>query len=486
MNTKCEKFGSNVDNATIKRDLAALKSLIAESANILEQELSNNELAYMHYCIGNAWGAIDDIENRSTFWLFGRDAYEKSIISFRRCVATAKCDNAATKGYVARALTNLGNAFSRAGRPIAAINYWKQALLYNPNYGMAVGNLGYGILYYSRLLYDKGHQIITAKYARRNLLSAISSQDLFPEALATFESSLEFIERCIPEDLLNDPLDFNEIETEFSRTELDYINWCTSENLYLNPLNDILRNIGVSHDVLSLPPMIATRSMPVFHALFNQIKQEYISLRYFYYLSKMLKEENRHFSDNGRHLTDTLDYSVFGLKYEYLKASFKNAYSILDKIAYFLNAYFCLKISERKIYFRTIWHEKQDLKKPLAEKFLKLSNLPLQGLYYLSKDLLDGSGEYFETLDPDAKSLSLLRNSLEHKHVSIHLHSSGYNKDNEFGLDIVQSDMYEKTLKLIKIAREAIIYLSLSINCSENENQSDGIIGSIPLPEFDR
>ena len=62
---------------------------------------------------------------------------------------------------------------------------------------------------------------------------------------------------------------------------------------------------------------------------------------------------------------NTLDYPSYSLAVERMKAAFRMAYSLFDKIAYFLNEYLRLGIPERNVSFRTLWYEDQQKKKGL-------------------------------------------------------------------------------------------------------------------------
>jgi hypothetical protein len=95
---------------------------------------------------------------------------------------------------------------------------------------------------------------------------------------------------------------------------------------------------------------------PYYAGFFNQMKQEYVSVRFLLY--EGLTTDEIHYSDNDVTLINTLDYPVYSLAVEKMKFAFRVAYSLFDKIAFFLNHYTDLEIPHKKISFKTIWYER--------------------------------------------------------------------------------------------------------------------------------
>ncbi|MBW1999919.1 MAG: hypothetical protein JRJ29_18405, partial [Deltaproteobacteria bacterium] len=98
---------------------------------------------------------------------------------------------------------------------------------------------------------------------------------------------------------------------------------------------------------------------------------------------------------------------------EKMKASFRMAYSLFDKIAFFLNHYLRLSIPERNVSLRTIWYKSQNRKGGLRDEFTQRQNWPLRGLFWLSKDLYEDKPGFKESIEPDAQELHEIRNHLE-------------------------------------------------------------------------
>ena len=115
-----------------------------------------------------------------------------------------------------------------------------------------------------------------------------------------------------------------------------------------------------------------------------------------------------------------------------------------------------------------------------------------RGLYWLSKDLYYNSNEEFVlSIEPEVRELANIRNHIEHKSFRLVLDKFIKNlnfipdplQDN-LSFSIGECDFYRKTLKVLKMAREAIMYLSFGINYEEGiKDKPDGLIGTIELPQ---
>lgn len=80
---------------------------------------------------------------------------------------------------------------------------------------------------------------------------------------------------------------------------------------------------------------------PVFHGMFNQIKQEYIYARYLYYSALSFNEP--HFADREIYIKSYTDYAQYSIRLEKLKTAFKTLYGLFDKMSFFLSHYFDLE-----------------------------------------------------------------------------------------------------------------------------------------------
>jgi hypothetical protein len=81
--------------------------------------------------------------------------------------------------------------------------------------------------------------------------------------------------------------------------------------------------------------------------------------------------------------------------------------------------------------------------------------------------------EYLEVADPDAKRIYDLRNNLEHKYCKIHWfkldETEGDLCNDTLAFSVTEFELSEKTFRLLRYVREAVIYLSLSVHVEEKK-----------------
>ena len=392
--------------------------------------------------------------------------------------------------------TNLANKLNSIGRPIEALVYWDRAIAVIPTFALALANRGYGLQHYGRVLYDGGHkvQFFLSAY---DSFSKASAKDAIFDSPATFTYEQQFA-AAAGEIATNLDLDSarRQIQKEFvlgrSQAERNYRSWCLENRLYLNPLNDLGAFSIAAQDVLHLPSLTIDFDQggpepPAPFGFYNQLKQEFVSARWLCYDG--LTDEKAHFSDRDTHLYDTLGMPSYTLATEKTKLAFRMAYSLFDKIAFFINDYFKIGLHERAVSFRNVWYQRRASRNSLNTIFRDRQNWPLRGLYWLSKDIFEPA--FREVSEPDAEGLSDLRNHLEHKYCQVyedfgpdysHLETSRKGSDLGF---LIGRDMLEtKSLQIVKLARSALIYLSLAIHCEEiarNLVRGEGLIAPMPL-----
>jgi len=382
---------------------------------------------------------------------------------------------------------------SCCGRRIGAIFQYNKALSINRYFGMALGNLGRTYRDYGMMDYDEGHQHYFHYFAYSLLKTAANCKDpnthsdarkCFRKAAAAY--SKEYIDNFLSKDLEIPQFSYENVEEE------QYRKWAVENNLFLNTLNDLpASEMCFSTDVLQLPNMVVPiDAKPIFHGMFNQIKQEYIYARYQYYCSLNIREEP-HFADKDAHLINFADYPQYGLRIEQLKSSFKTLYGLFDKLAYFINSYFDLEIRERDVSFSHIWlseygkgKNQYSYKNVLDYK----GNFALASLYWISRDFYD---KFEDSPNPHLKRVSEIRNALEHKYVKI---TNGWFPErangeiDDLALYVTENELSTLTIDLMHIVREAIICLSLCVHVEEKKRTSRNGVKNImhsPLIEYD-
>lgn len=471
-----------------------------QTAIAIGEELNNRELTpvqktVLHYFRANAWADLRYLRNKSAMQNI-RCEYpeiEKELFFLRSAILSpAFCELPNVRRCQIH--TNLGNLLNQIGRSVEAIEQWEHAFAINPSFGMAIGNRGVALSYYARCLYDSGHAICFLQEAQTALEKALKLP-LEGDAHDGFRRSLEDVNAVLRRTGVTERAHEKEFGLGNTSVEIRYRQWCLTNRLFLNPLNDLGAPSVAARDIL-LAPSIVTKidEGPHLIGFFNQIKQEFVSARYQYY--EGIASRGVHFSDKDVTLVNTLDYPTYSLAIENVKVSFRIVYSLFDKIAYFINDYMRLGINERSINFKTFWYAKQQKQNGLMAEFEKRLNWPWRGLFWVGKDLFER--ELQDLVDPDARQVYEIRQHLEHKYLKVHEFgiSSKSNQHTEsadpfkdaLAFSISRKDFEHKALRVLKLARAALIYLLLGMRCEEMQRakeRGEGKVAPMHLPTFE-
>jgi tetratricopeptide (TPR) repeat protein len=489
-----EQLGQLIDLSWNFKRTNGLNKALEWSEELMRRPLSQVQFATLHYFMANAWADLKNLTRitKNQVWDWQQLEIEKQVFHLRSAFQS-RGFSGLIKDRKCQILTNLANILNTIGRFIEAKEYWDKALDINPSFAMAIGNRGYGLSYFAQMLYDQGHASVFLRQAYLDLHSSLKGS-LTEDAKESFQKIRIWIESIVAPSYLKDDIDMDSFSLGDSDLEIRYRTWCLKNRLYLNPLNDLGPFPIAARDILSTPDIVVKLGEgPYYHGYFNQMKQEFVSARYLYFEGINAKEA--HFSDRGVVLFNTFDYPCYSLAIEKLKAAFRISYSIFDKISYFLNHYLNLSIPEKYVSFRTFWYESKKKQKGLRKEFQHTQNLPFRGLFWLGKDLYEDRPGFREVMNPEAEGLWEIRNHLEHKYLKLH---EGYwhgplphDSQASFGLvdtfaySLARREFIQKTLKVLKMVREALIYLSLGIHCEEKirakKRKANDIIAPMPL-----
>ena len=486
--SQLEKAAEYIDKGFERGD-----SKLTDRAFTILERLSNRkkmldeDAVLFHYYRANAHQNRQHEAGLTRSWMWEMEHFQSELLELRKAVrhrGFEKLDHIRQ----CQVLTNLGGKLSTVGRPVEALHYWDRALSIEPRFAMALLNQGEGLANYAQSVSDVGHRQLMLAQAHDSIVaglddSAIHDNPSNLEYLPIFEQRAQALRNYINIASANENLR-EKHSLGRSKAERSYRQWCLSKRLFLNPMNDLGPHSIASHDSLVLPSITmpiekgGATPPPVF-GLFNQLKQEYASARYLLY--EGVTAERTHFSDKGVKLINTLDFPSYTINVEKMRVAFRMAYSLFDKIAYLLNHYLELNIPPNQVYFRSIWYERKGRQpKPLLDIFKDRENWPLRGLFWLSKDFHDK--EFKAVTEPAAEALAELRNQLEHKYCQLHEQWGFIVTDVEdartedtIGFHIGRDDFAAKALRLLSLARAAIIYLCLAIHREENlkKNSSD-------------
>lgn len=484
-----------VDHAMDTGDLKLNGRALAWADQLEARLTADTDLALLDYYRANAWANRhnDGRQDLNRVWAWDQEPLQQQLLLLRRALNRKTFDDLPTH-VRCQILTNLGNQLSFAGRFVEAREFWSRAVKTLPNFWMAQFNRGYGLMTYARGLYDDGHRCALALSAHTDMTEAIASLDAHPEygdprLRGSFVTTANDIAAHI--DLASFAADYDAdgFSLGDNTDEQSYRRWCLQQCLFLNPLNDTGPHSIAARDVMQLPTFITSLDeRPVVLGLFNQLKQEFVSARWLYF--EGITAQDMHFSDRDVALYNTLDYPALGLAAEKVKLAFRMSYSLFDKIAFFLNHYLKLGISETQVTFRHIWRDKKN--GALRPAFDNAENLAFRGLYWLSKDFFDP--DLKDTTEPEARACHELRNHLEHKYVKLHSMavpraSSTVEHFDLFEDDLAHSlsvaDLERRALRVLKLARSSLIYLLLGMHQEETRRRaasgSDRHTASMPL-----
>ncbi|TCK23508.1 hypothetical protein EV667_3344 [Ancylobacter aquaticus] len=445
----------------------------------------------LHYFRANAFNNRQHHEGLAQSWQWEMEHLQSELLELRRAVRH--------KGFEklhpirrCQILTNLGGKLNSVGRPVEALRYWDKALAIEGRFAKALFSKGEGLLNYADSVSDPGYSQLITGQAHDNFVAG-TARDAVHENIEDTKLVPYFAERAKKISTWLNVKSANEnLEEEHSlgrsRAEKAYRRWCLEKRLFLNPMNDLGTYSIAAIDSLVLPSITLAFDKggampPAVFGLFNQLKQEFATARFF--LFEGMTADTVHFADKYVKLTNTLDYPSYGVNVEKARQAYRMTYSLFDKIAFFLNHYLELGIPETKVYFSSIWYETKGNPRPLRPFFQDRANWPLRGLFWLSKDLYDP--ELQKATEPDAEDLAVLRHHLEHKYCQIHeqwgVTFANFNdaETEKIGLHVGRHDFEAKALRLVGLARAAIIYLCLAVH-REERLRKDGNPDAISIP----
>lgn len=372
---------------------------------------------------------------------------------YREALDLYDSDSVVSPEYIAQVSTNLGNLYNEMGRIVESIEVLSETVSKTKSFPMALGN--YAIKHHSLATYSIDES--TNKYLLNlaleklsEMLKDIKDTDLIvPEQIEVFERWKERIIYILDKE-------FEGIDTAEVSMDVDkpYKNWRAKNQLSLNYIN-IVQAVG-NIDNLHIPNMgigyfSEDEGNMTYYSWFNTIKQEFNMARYNIYLTEDLSCEI-HESQYHNVLINTLDYPAIGYKTELLKTALKSAYSILDKIGLFCSHFFKVGTKAGSVSFDK-WFEK-------VEKQVAVGS-PFEALYWLSKDLDFKTGFF--------KDIRRLRNVIEHRYVRVLDYyevplSEELDDMNKYEYIIEYKDLYESTIKTLKLVRSAIFYMVNGFN----------------------
>ncbi len=427
------------------------RTLIEEAINIYESHPDDNLPGYLYYNAANGYLSLFHmtLEEGAGYFESGKYAL-KAIDLFRRAGQTEP-----------NVLTNYANALDDIGRPIEAIKIYDNALEIDGNFGMALGNKALAIRKLAVISQYQGAYLI---YAYQHYKKALENEDSIrmyadESVIATFKKETAYIERLFKDDPKSLDVDLTHpaLKQKASKFVKHYTDFCLSNDLYINLhffSNTTSASVGDTLGVNFVDKKLVSVANDLNDLAFrlNEIKEAYIGARLSLVQSQYI---NNDFSNISKQtlIINPLDYSVSNIYTSYLKMAFKEAFSVLDKIAIFLNHYLELGHDEdsRRLSYYSVWYKNLDKNNDLNESF-DAHDANIFGLYSLLQDIR--SSEFDE-----------IRNALTHRYVRL-FRSMSVKDEYDY------EDFVSKTVNLMGQIKCAIIYLHNFINTHENSKKS--------------
>lgn len=467
---------------------AGLDRVIELTERIADRDLKQVHEAMRYYRLANAYSlrsAWSDDDTQMTFF-DSQDLVE--ALGYARASVAGDVSDGVLPRWEPKSFVNFANILSRTGRVCEALVWYNRAIKQDADFGMALGNRGQCKLNYAAMLFSQTHTAKMLHSAYVDFERALeNADDLYPQAEANFRTMMEHIEEYADERLSMEVED----EYELGHSDLDraYHRWALENHLYLNPLNDISTHTATAHDFFHLPDMLIPEDDEFpFPGIYNQMKQEFVSARYLYYEGISKADESPHFSDRDVALPDTLDYTIYGYRTEQIKTALRMSYSIFDKIGTLVNEYF--GVGQHNPGFHQVWNKDGEYDKGLADPFQDKDSWPLNALYWIKKDFHHSiSKRDEESVVVVAHELRRVRTAVEHDYIKV-FDDDIVSSPPDRAVRVIQDSLYdvigkselrEVALEMLRLARAAMIYLSLAIHYEERKKRAELDGPAVPL-----
>ena len=439
MTKKLERFSALVDlyndgladNDMFLSELSQFEKIDWTKENIFNQLLAYNAL-------GAAYGNLKSKNLDNTKAYFENEYVHKEISYYHNLhyvVSRVKKEQSAALYWTAfrlwcRAYLCLANAYDHLGRFCEAQQYYNLAALDEIIQTDVEINQGFS------------YANIHAFYKEEEPWIVRRAQILMKKHAKAFDAAAPDLKASVcgwPAPSFDVPLvDFERIENGA------FEKWVNENYLRINRFCDVepMSSLSMSDNV-KLPYIRAAKDrQKLFEASYEEIKKSFVDTRKLAYTA----------------MVGSGDIST-----ELLKMTYKNFYSVFDKIAVFLQAYLNLPIRVHQADFASIW---TDRKGRLREDFMaNPQNLSLLALYNVKLDVY-GSNSVDYVIDEQTKDLKRIRNFIEHKVIVIRDGEMHYD---DYLLQISREELAINTVRLAQLVRCAIIYFCNFVLHSEND-----------------
>lgn len=427
---KLEKFSALVDlfnDGLADKELFLSELARFERIDWTKENMFNQLLAYN--ALGAAYGNLKSKNLDYTKAYYDNEYVYKEISYYHNLhyvVFRVKKEQWAALYWTAfrlwcRAYLCLANAYDHMGRFCEAQQYYKLAAMDEKNTDDAEINQGYS--------YANMH----AFWTEEEPWIVRKAQQLMKKHSAEYEKKVPELMNTVcgwPAPSFDLPrADFTKMK------EGDYEYWVNKNYLRINRFCDVepLSQLSVTDNVKLHYIRDTQERRQLFETYYSEIKNMFIETRHLAYMA----------------IGGSGEVSV-----ELIKMTYKNFYSVLDKIAIFIQAYLNIPIKVHQVDFSTIWYDKKN--GSIRQEFLAHPhNLSLLALYNVKLDVY-GTKSFNYVIDEQTKDLQRIRNFIEHKVIVVRDSEMAYD---DYQLQISKDELAINTIRLAQLVRCAIIYL---------------------------
>ena len=471
------KLAIAIDNASDDGDIDLLLQLERDCKNLIKKSKDETRVQLRYFQANAVNGKTRArISSQNSSWNFDLANRVRYLLLLRQAVTDPKFQS--TEPVLQFQIrTNLAHALLDLHRPVAANEQCLVTLSVFPRFAKALLCQSNAIQKIALSTHDLGHQNVLMAHVL-SLLNQTMNKKAFWESgdrdifVSQIEERRTWIKKSLNAAGYDPTLDLNDFDLGDTEEEQQYRKWCLNERLFINPMNESLTENLAARDVFHLPNHSYMFQEPArYPDYFNLLKQEYVSARYRLFVA--IHNRAPEFIMREVLLLDGGENQILGHQTEELRSAYRSAYSIFDKIGIFLNSYLKLGLKPKQVNFRHIWFQKKyNQPRQLHPIFEQSQNWALEGLFFLSKDLYDDT--FQEVAEPDAAQLNLLRNQVEHRFLMLQQLSKETPRGDQWTISV--RDFQHKTLRLLRLAREAMFHLSIAMCIEEQEREKDDTI----------
>lgn len=227
-------------------------------------------------------------------------------------------------------------------------------------------------------------------------------------------------------------------------------------------------------------------SVPEIFAMLNIMKADFALARQLFYESRF-NDSTTIFRETVK-MSDTLDYSIYGVQVSAMCCAQRVSYDILDKIAVAVSGHLKIKKAKRAT-FDGFWYERDECGNKASlnrtiESELMAGNRGLLALYDLHRDTTKDVPEKAGFL----RALKDYRNSSTHRFTVLHDETMGIERSSGKLVDHEHVARFEAlALSSIKLSRAALFYFCDAINFAEDGRPKfkDGFTLTLDVPDHD-